>query len=365
MDLPLFAVEAWMDKFSKQARYNLADTCVDCMTLNELLRLGGENKRNALLEELLHTTLSYGDSLGSYTLRQAAAQQYGRGNADQILMMNGAVSANHLILMAMLNPGDEYPTALGAKVDLIPLRPEDQFIPDLDELRRLIRPDTKLIALNNPNNPTGTLLKQGLLEQIAQIARGVGAYILCDEVCLHIWTEDKLTVPSIYDAYERGIATSSLSKGLSLAGLRIGWIAAPPEVIAACKKAHDYMTISCGVLHETLAEQALNHLPLLLERGRELLRKNVPYLSAWTADSPHVSYIPPEAGTAALLRLELPIPTEDFCKRLLDQTGVLLTPGSCFHMEGYVRIGCAGKPEVLREGLAETRNFLQDIMRHA
>ncbi|MFC4098720.1 aminotransferase class I/II-fold pyridoxal phosphate-dependent enzyme [Paenibacillus xanthanilyticus] len=372
MEMPPFAVEVWMDRYGKRSRFNLADTCVDCMTLDELLGLGGKEAREQLWNALVYRKQIYGDSIGSPSLRSAIAKRYKGASPGQVMVMNGALSANALVMMTLLRPGDrviafhptfqqlfEFPAMLGAKVDLLPLRPENDFEPDPDELRRMITPETKLLVINNPNNPTGTLYDREMLMQISAIAREAGAFILCDEVYFNLRPEDRETAPSIAEVYERGIATSSLSKTLSLAGIRIGWMTAPSDVIAACKQNHFYMTISCGILYDQIAVHALTHYDRLLERGRALLSRNVDLLRQWAANEPDIEFHPPQGGAAALLRLTNGRNTVAFCKKLLEQTGVLLTPGACFGLdEGYMRVGCAGKTDVLQEGLAHLHWFL-------
>lgn len=374
MKMPPFAVEVWMDRYGKRSRFNLADTCVDCMTLDELLDLGGKESREQLWNAILYRKQIYGESAGSPGLRSAIARLYEGGSPEQVLIMNGALSANGLVMTTLLQPDDhviafhpsfqqlfEYPAMLGAKVDLLQLRPENHFIPDLNELRRMMKPATKLIVINNPHNPTGSLYDRELLTQISGIARKAGAYILCDEVYFNLRADNRPPSPSIAEVYERGIATSSLSKALSLAGIRAGWISGPDDVIAACRQNHFYMTISCGILYDRIAYHALSHYDRILDRGRTLLNRNVDILRQWAAHETAVEFIPPQGGAAALLRLKDDRDTVEFCKSLLEQTSVLLTPGVCFGLEsGYLRIGCAGKTDVLQEGLARLGLFLRD-----
>lgn len=375
MDIPVFAVETWMSAYGKQAQYNIADTCADCMTMEELLAYGCEDRSAALHNALFKTKLDYGDNTGSPELKSVVAGQYGEKiGTDNILLNNGAVFSNFLVLYTLIRPGDhviglhpsfqqlyEVPMSLGAKVDLWHLRPENDFVPDLDELRNLIRSNTKLIVINNPNNPTGTLLDRKMLTEIAEIARSCGAYILSDEVCLHMWTNDDLITPSIINVYEKGIATSSLSKAMSFPGLRMGWVAAPKEVIQACTKRRDYLTISCGVLNDMLAIHAVTHIDEIMARNRTILRTNLNVLDEWKSTIPQVTCILPRAGTAALLKIGLPYASEVFCKELLQSSGVLLTPGSFFGMEGYVRIGCAVNNIMFKEGLVRAGEFLNFI----
>ncbi|MDQ0112630.1 aminotransferase class I/II-fold pyridoxal phosphate-dependent enzyme [Paenibacillus harenae] len=372
MHIAPFALEQWQNLHAKQAKYNLADTCADCLTMEQLLSIGGASPAGQL-QAMSALKLAYGETQGSQQLRQLAAQRYTSVTADGIVKMNGAAAANALVMFMLLEPGDRivtfhptyqqfhaYPASLGAEIVLVPLRPENGFLPDLAELRRAASEGTKLIVLNNPNNPTGTLLDRDMLEEIVSIARSCGAYILCDEICMNLWPGERVRpAPSIADLYERGIATSSLSKALSLPALRIGWIAcADRDIISECMKSRDYTTVSCGVLTDRLAAVALIHYDHILARSKQLLRSNIAVLQEWSAKEEAFSFIQPQGGTAALLKLHLPERSESFCKTLLDETGVLLVPGSCFGLEGYARIGCAGKTNVLRQGLTRISEYV-------
>ena len=198
-----------------------------------------------------------------------------------------------------------------------------------------------MITINNPNNPTGSWIKTDVMEQIAEIARSVDAYVLCDEVYRGI-SEDGSYMQSIVDIYEKGISVGSMSKIFSLAGLRMGWIATKSEeVLHQCHERRDYDTISCGVIDDKLASLALSHKEEIFARNREILRKNREILDQWVQETPGVHYLKPVAGTTALVYYDKEIPSYQLCVKLIREKGVLFTPGECFEMEGCVRIGYA------------------------
>lgn len=181
------------------------------------------------------------------------------------------------------------------------LEKDKNYLPDLDELRRLAVKGTKMICLNNPNNPTGALMDEALLKEIVEIARECGAHLMVDEVYRHLTQEDVWS-PSAADLYEKGISVSSMSKVFSLAGVRLGWIATKdPSVLAACRSHRDYDLISCGMIDETIAALALSHKDEILSRNRTLIRENLSVLDAWVKSEPHVSYVRPKAGTTSLV----------------------------------------------------------------
>ena len=250
------------------------------------------------------------------------------------------------------------PDSLGAQVELLPLSPDNGFLPDLARLEELARGGVKLICLNNPNNPTGALMSQEMLEEIVAIARRHGAYILCDEVYRHL-TQEEGYCPSIVDLYEKGISVSSMSKVFSLAGIRLGWIASrDPQVLERCLIHRDYDLISCGMLDETVAALALKHGDKLLARNRSIVRENLSILDDWVQREPHVSYVKPQAGTTALVYYDLDIPSYDFCKEMYHATGAFVTPGDCFQQEHCVRVGYACDRQTLVDGLEAMSAFL-------
>ena len=268
MRIPSFAVEEWMNEYEHEAIFNLAETCVNPLTVEELIRLDGTEPAD-FFEQVAKQKLTYGHITGSPEFRQLVAGLYSSITEDQVLLMNGAIGANFLVFYSLVQPGDhviaihpayqqlyDVPKSFGASVDLLHLRKENNFLPDLDELRSMVKDNTKLIVINNPNNPTGALMDDEMLKEIVAIAKETDAYTLCDEVYRNLLQEDQ-KISSIVDLYEKGISTSSMSKGLSLAGLRLGWIAASPEVIRECLKRRDYNTISCGLIDDMLAVHAL------------------------------------------------------------------------------------------------------------
>lgn len=252
------------------------------------------------------------------------------------------------------------PESYGADTQILKLTEETGFLPDLEQLQRLAIPGTKLIAINNPNNPTGALMDCGYLEKIVGIARGCGAWILCDEVYRGTDQEGDGLTASIADLYEKGVSTGSMSKTFSLAGLRLGWIVAPPELIHAVSIHRDYNTISVGMLDDHFAAMALENRDKILARSRSITRTNLAVLSDWVDSEPRISWVKPKSGTTALLKCDLPMTSEAFCLGLLERTGVMLTPGSAMDMEGYLRIGYANSESILREGLQRLSGFLHE-----
>lgn len=371
MHIREFGVEVWMNANETRCELNLAETCVASLTVQELLDLAG--KSNSGLDDLLPMRLTYGAIEGSDRLRRAVASLYETKSAADVLVTHGAIGANALVYQALTGAGDvvvsvlptyqqhySIPESLGAEVRPLWLRAEDGFLPDRDRLRELAR-GAKLIALANPNNPTGALIDRPMLEEIVAIAREAEAWILADEVYRGVDQEGGGFTASLADLYEKGVSIGSMSKAYALAGLRLGWIVAPKEVLSAAMIHRDYNTISVSMIDDHFAALALESRDRVLARSLEITRGNLALLAEWVAGEPLISWVRPRSGTTAFLRYEVPISSEMFCARLLEETGVLLVPGSAFDMDGHVRIGYANSLDVLRDGLGRMSGFLRKI----
>jgi len=368
-----FGVEIWMNRWETSCRYNLAETCVDSVTVEELLAIAGMDE-TALGAELAPMRLGYGAIEGSERLRRAIAALYETPSAEDVLVTHGAIGANALAYQALVEPGDvvislvptyqqhtSIPESLGAAVRELRLREEDGWLPDLDELRGLAAGGVKVISLVNPGNPTGALLDEAHLAGITQIAREAGAWILADEVYRGLDQAGPGTSPSFVDRYECTVGVGSMSKAFSLAGLRLGWIVAPREVREPVSRHRDYSVISVGMVDDLLAAIALEAGEAILARNRRIVRRNLSILDEWIAGERLIDYVRPRSGTTALLRYAVDIPSEALCVRLLEAEGVMFTPGSAMDMEGYLRIGYAGDAAVLKAGLERFSAFLATL----
>lgn len=371
MKIKEFGVEIWMNDYETKCQYNLAETCVESLTLDQLLQMAG--KKEQILSELLPMKLTYGAIEGSERLRNNILSLYKTPKLENVTVTHGAIGANALVHETLVSPGDvvismvpayqqhySIPESYGAEVRTVNLREQDNFLPDLAELERLASEKVKLIVMTNPNNPTGALMDEEFLKKVVEIARRCDAYILCDEVYRGLDQEGDGTTASIVDLYEKGIGTASMSKTFSLAGLRLGWIVGPKDVVKAVNVHRDYNTISVGMINDHLACIALENREQILERNRKMTRDNLALLDDWVANEPLISYVKPKSGTTTLLKYDLNISSRDFCVNLLKSKGVLLTPGSVMDMEGYVRMGFANSYEEMEKGLSLLSDFLAE-----
>ena len=375
MKIRPFAVEEWMNAYETGARWNIAETCVDSISVDELFRLCGEDSI-AFWKRFSARRLTYGDIEGAPAFREGICRLYKTLKPEEVVTTHGAAGANHHVFYSLVEPGDRVisimptyqqlysiPESYGAEVKLLNLTPENGYLPALEQLRELAAPGTKLICVNNPNNPTGALMSTELLREIVEIARSVDAYVLCDEVYRHLTQED-VWCESIVDLYEKGISVSSMSKVFSLAGLRLGWIATHDEALRKALLSHrDYNHISCGMFDEALAAVALQHSDRILERNRGIVRENLAVLDAWVQSEPRIHYQKPLAGTTALVYYDYAPDSYAFCTRMYHETGAFVTPGDCFEQPKSMRIGYASDVQTLKDGLAAISAFLRILER--
>lgn len=373
MKIKPFAVEEWMNAYETGAKYNIAETCVDSVSIDELFELCGEDK-DAFWRGFSSRRMTYGDIEGAPEFKRGICRLYRTVKPEEIVTTHGASGANHHLFYSLLEPGDRVisivpsyqqlysiPESYGAQLHLLYLEAGNGYQPDLEQLRALAVPGTRLICLSNPNNPTGALMGPDTLREIVEIAGNAGAYVLCDEVYRHL-TQDDGWSESIVDLYDKGISVSSMSKVFSLAGLRLGWIATHDAALVKDLLSHrDYNLISCGMFDEALAAVALAHSDRLLARSRGIVRRNLALLSAWVDSQPHISFVRPQAGTTALVAYDFDMPSVEFCTRLYRETGAFVTPGDCFDEPKCFRIGYASDTDTLEAGLNAMADFISKL----
>ncbi len=369
-----FEMERLQSTYEHQVEINLSESGVQPLRLRELVD-------DADLETLVNQELAYTQSNGTAELRAAIASMYPGATADHVEVTSGGSEANFVTCWHLVEPGDAvvvmHPNymqtallarAFGAAVDAWPFRealtgPSPRWRGDIDELGRLVTPRTKLIVICNPNNPTGSRLQDGELDEICRIANRSGAWVLADEIYRGAELDGRET-PTLWGRYARVIVTSGLSKAYGLPGLRIGWIVAPPHLLTMLWSYHDYTTIAPSALGDLLARIALapGRRRLLLERGRSILRSNYPIVREWVASHDGaLTQVEPEAGAITFVRYRHAIASRDLVTRVRETSSVLLVPGEHFGMDGYVRIGYGGAAEALREGLGRLGRLLATI----
>jgi aspartate/methionine/tyrosine aminotransferase len=371
-----FALERWMTTWETKVEYDIAESGIFPMSTRELLDFEPPAERDQLLSRLLDLRLGYSEACGTHELRSIIAETYENTGPDEILVTTGAIEANFLLFNALLEPGDHvvavYPAyqqlysvarAIGCDVSLWQLRPENNFKYDLDELKRLVTPKTRLFVINTPHNPTGAMLSADQVKEIYDLAESVGANVLSDEA--YRWLElpggDPFAPPT-RNLGPRGISVGTISKPFGLPGLRIGWITGTAELIAKCWSMRDYVSLSPGKLNDALATLAFKHWDRIVERTHAIVSENIPMAERWFAEHADLgSWTPPRGGLLALMRYNLDIPSLELSNTLAEEQSVMLAPGSAFGYEGYLRIGVGQNPPVFAEGLRRTAACLHAL----
>jgi aspartate/methionine/tyrosine aminotransferase len=299
-------------------------------------------------------------------LRSVLAKTYRDCGPEQILVTTGAIEANYLLMNVLLESGDEViamspayqqllsvPRAVSGKVSLWNVRSEGGFHFDLTDLERLLTPRTRLVVVNTPHNPTGTMLSREELQRVYDLAESVGAYLLCDEA--YRWLEVPGEATPDYPAFNlgsRAISVGTISKPFGLPGLRVGWMAAPAEIVAACWAMRDYISLSPGKLNDALAVLAFKHREHIITRNNAIITTNLQTARSWiAAHQGLISWSPPKGGLLALLQYHFAMPSLTVANRLAEEYSVMLAPGSAFGHEQYLRLGIGQEPGVFAQGL--------------
>jgi aspartate/methionine/tyrosine aminotransferase len=375
MRIETFRMERMQCLFEHEVEYNLSESGVQPMTLKELL--GGEEA----LGDLLATGIGYPQSNGSLALRERIASFYPDAHPDNVTVVNGGSEANYITLWALLDTGDRLAFMLpnymqgwglgrhfGKGTDTFRLRARTEggsrrWALDLDGVEGAITPDTKVILVTNPNNPTGSVLTEEEMDAVVGVAERTGAWLVADEIYRGAEIDGSLT-PTFWGRYDRTVITSGLSKAFALPGLRIGWMVAPPKLIEKLWIHHDYTTLTPGALSERLARIAVepSRREAIFARTRGILRRNLPVLEEWIhAHGEGFEYVRPAAGAIALVKYDLPIPSGALIDRIREEQSVLLVPGDQLGLGKYMRIGYGSDVEFMLKGLARVDETLAGL----
>ena len=367
-----FLMERMMSAFEQAVDYNLSESGVHPMPLQELL---GED--SGVLADLLATNLNYPHVNGIPALRERIAALYPDATADNVLVTVGAIEANYITTRALLGPGDEIVVMLpnymqiwgiaknhAFRLNTFHLQEDREWALDREELGDAVTAKTRLIAICNPNNPTGRVLAPAEMDAIVAAAESVGAWILADEVYTGAERTTEEETPTFYGRYERVVAVGSMSKAYGLPGLRVGWAVAPIEIIDQIWARHEYVTLSASMLSNKLAAMALapERRQRILERGRGFIRRGYPILERWLNEHPETfSVSPPQAAAIAFVRYRLEIGSTRLAERLRQEKSVLIVPGDHFGMDHYLRISFGLQPDYLTAGLDRIDDLLAEI----
>lgn len=367
-----FLMERWMSKFEQDVEYNLSESGVHPIRLDELLA-----DEPGYVDRLLATLLNYPHVNGDPELRRNIANLYDTASPENVLVAVGAAEANYIATRTLMAPGDEIVIMLpnymqiwgiaknhGYHIKTFHLREESGWAPDLAELSENVTAKTRLIAVCNPDNPTGRAMTADEMEAIINQADKVGAWILADEVYAGAERLTDLQTPSFFGRYDKVVATGSMSKAYGMPGLRVGWAVGPAGIIDDIWARHEYTTISATMLSNKLAAVALSPevRPRILQRTRHFIRQGFPILQGWMEEHRDILALhPPDAAAIAFVRYNLEINSTQFVDRLRRDKSVLIVPGDHFGLDRFIRISFGLPRETLLPALDRIRELVIEL----
>ena len=370
-----FALERMLSKYENVVEYNLSESGAHPITLRELLN------DPAVFEELLDTELNYPQTNGIIELRENIAALYSGATPDNVLVTVGAAEANYISLQTVVAPGEEVVVMLpnymqiwgvahnsGMQVTPFHLKEERGWSPDLDELNGAVSERTKLIAVCNPNNPTGYILTREEMDGIVAAAERVGAWLLADEVYSGAERLTDVQTPSFWGRYDKVLATGSLSKAYALPGLRIGWVVAPADTVDELWARHEYTTIDTTMLSNKLAAVALSSevRPRIIQRVRNYVRRGFSVLDGWLESHEGTfSLVPPQAAAIAFVRYHLNVNSTELVERLIHEKSVFIIPGDHFGLDHFVRISYGLPHDYLKPALDRIHELIVELQGYA
>ncbi|KAK2749927.1 hypothetical protein FQN57_005344 [Myotisia sp. PD_48] len=395
-----FAIERWVAARSLTAKYDLSSSYAKPLSIHELMGISDQaSAQGPISADLLSRSLGYGEMDGSTKLRSTLAGLYSVKTPEPLSVHNisttsGGSQANYLVFQALCERGDhvitQYPTyqqltsiprSIGAEVSLWKSKSDESWRLDVDELKDMIKPNTKMIVLTNPHNPTGAILPRSTLREVIEIAREHSIIVFCDEIYRPLFhsispADPEFPPSAISLDYENVIVTGSMSKAYAMPGIRVGWIASRNlKFIDQCITHRSYTTISVSQIDEEIAAFALDGACLhpLLKRNLEIARRNLPLVDSFIEQHRWAcEWVRPVASSTGFIKFSKigkPVDDAELCTQLFEKKGLLLVPGSsCFgdnvDFKGYVRIGYAGSTEELEAALKELKQFMQEDYEH-
>jgi aspartate/methionine/tyrosine aminotransferase len=364
-----FELERWQSVWENKVELNISESGVHPLTTAELVPDAEQ------LKKILDVQQVYPQTNGSEELRTRIAELYPGAKIENVLVTSGGSEANYVSTWGLIEPGDEVvfmmpnymqiaglARGFGATVKPLWLVESLDWGINVDDLPRLVTGKTKIIAICNPSNPTGAVLREDMRAAILAAAEKVGAWVISDEVYRGAEFDGEMAA-SLWGGYERVLVTAGLSKAYSLPGLRTGWVVGPPKMIEKLWSYHDYTSISPSMLTDRLASAALEpaRRAWILNRTRETVRANYPPLQQWLADHADIfSHVPPKAGAIAWAGLRDGRNSAQMAEELRVQKSVLLVAGEQMGMESFVRFGFGGDPGHLHKALGRIDEYLRE-----
>jgi aspartate/methionine/tyrosine aminotransferase len=338
-----FALEVHFSQWEFTAKYNLTASDAESLSIRDLLSLATEEDRDAFLR--LH--LGYTETYGAPSLRAAIADTYATLSAADILCLAGAGEGIYLSSRVLLEPEDHaivitpnYQSAETVPLSICEvsgaaLDADNGWRLDLERVRDALRPNTRLISINFPNNPTGVIPPVEVQNELVDLCRQHDTWLFSDEVYRLIERDPELRIPQVADVYEKGISLNVMSKAYGLPGLRIGWLSCKDhDFLQRCERYKHFLSICNSAPSEALAEIALKHREEILSRTRALVKQNASIVMETLSRYPHLfEFSEPDGGCVCFVRYRGEEGVEEFTRRLVTEAGILLLPSSIYRSD--------------------------------
>jgi len=349
MEIRPFAIERFYERWEFRAEWMLSSSDCESRALADLLELEPDAH-----ERLLALRLGYTEVAGSSELLAAVSELYEQLAPADVLTLAAAEEGIFTAYHALLGPGDhaiveapcygsaiELARSTGAEVSLWQRRYEDGWAHDVEALEAELRPQTKLIYINSPHNPTGTQMSNGVFERVVELARESAIVLFSDEVYRGLEHDPLARLPAACEVYERGISLGTVSKAHGLPGLRIGWLACrDPALLARIRDMKLYTTICSSAPSELLVALALRHSEHLVQESRRLVLANLPLIDDLIARRAELlEWVRPSAGPIGFPRLRGVDDVALWCEQTAERASVLVLPGTVYEQPGHVRLG--------------------------
>ena len=369
-----FELEKYFSKWEFTADHHMTASDMESLSLADLRAMASDDDR-ACFDDLW---LGYTETWGAPELREAIAQTYEKIQADNVLCMAGAGEGIYAAMRVLLNNYDHaivivpnYQSAETVPLDIcevsgVRVYSENNWRIDIDDIDAAIKSNTRLISINYPQNPTGTVMPREDLDALITLCRKYDIYLFSDEVYRGIELNDDDRMPQVADVYEKGISLNVMSKAYGLPGLRVGWVASQDsEVLQKIEAYKHYLSICNSAPSEQLSIIALNNRDKILNRNRDIVRRNIAVLDQFFDDfSSLFEWQRPQGGCVAFPKYTGADGVEEFCRKLIEDSGVLLLPSSIYRSElmetpsDHFRIGF-GRVSVFETGIEAMRQHIE------
>jgi len=363
-------MEIWFDKWQFECEYDIGESAVKWKTIEQLG------------VDLDKVELRYGEHAGKASLRQEIAKQYSGFSEDDVLVTSGGSEAIFSIYAALCVPGDHMvcetpnypsnygiPQGLGMETSLCSMDFEDGYKLDLEKIKGMVKPNTKVVSITHPNNPSGSVITEQELQELCDFCAEKDIYLLSDETYRDM-TYLTDPPPAACTLYDKAISITSMSKCYGMPGARVGWLASKDKhLMEEVLVVREYVTITNTAIGEALAEAVLQKKDELMKEHCALIDSNKAVVADWIEKHEHIEWIYPEVGVVGFPRLKKHVVEKldhphDFYTHLARKYSTFVLPGGLMTGDKYehFRVGFGAPVEELLEGISRFDECLTKIL---